>query len=71
MRLLPKSDSKPLGLTWVACPPSVVITGLVQALGEQARVHFGTGPPGKSLPPPYSTRVAKQTSRRALIATER
>jgi DNA-binding NarL/FixJ family response regulator len=47
MRLLPKSDSKPLGLIWVDCPPSVVITGLVRALGEQARVHFGKGPPGE------------------------
>ena len=47
MRLLPKSDSKPLGLIWVDCSPSVVITGLVRALGEQTRVHFGTGPPGE------------------------
>src|SRR5215210_4594225 len=46
MRLLPKSDSKPLGLIWVDGPPPAVITGLVRALGEQARVHFGTGPPG-------------------------
>jgi DNA-binding NarL/FixJ family response regulator len=41
----PKNESKPLGLIWLDCPPSVVTAGLVQALEGQARVHTGVGPP--------------------------
>jgi len=45
MRSLPKGVSKYLGLIWVDCPPSVVTTGLVRALEERARMHFGREPP--------------------------
>src|ERR671910_802213 len=41
----PKNESKPLGLIWISCPPSVVTAGLVRALEEQARVHIGMVPP--------------------------
>ena len=41
-------SSKPLGLIWVDCPPSVVTTGLVHALEEQARVHTGSKPPAEA-----------------------
>ena len=36
---------KPLGLVWVEGPRSVVVTGLVRALEEQATVHFGSRRP--------------------------
>jgi DNA-binding NarL/FixJ family response regulator len=39
------SGSKPLGLIWIDCPPSVVTAGLVRALEEQAWVHNGREPP--------------------------
>ena len=63
MRLLPKSDSKPLGLIWVDCPPSVVITGLVRALGEQARVHLWDGTSGGD---PFLRHTLREWPRRPL-----
>jgi DNA-binding NarL/FixJ family response regulator len=36
---------KPLGLVWVEGPRSVVVTGLIRALEEQATVHFGPRQP--------------------------
>jgi DNA-binding NarL/FixJ family response regulator len=41
----PNNESEPLGLIWIDCPPSVVNTGLVQALEERARVHTEMDPP--------------------------
>jgi DNA-binding NarL/FixJ family response regulator len=38
-------ESKPLGLIWVDCLPSVANAGLVGALEEQARVHNAPEPP--------------------------
>jgi DNA-binding NarL/FixJ family response regulator len=40
-----RGDTKPLGLIWVDCPPSVGTAGLVRALEEQARVYTGNRPP--------------------------
>jgi DNA-binding NarL/FixJ family response regulator len=45
MRPFLRSDSKPLGMIWVDCPPSVVTAGLARALERRARVHIGSGPP--------------------------
>jgi DNA-binding NarL/FixJ family response regulator len=42
----PKDSPKPLGVVWVDCPHSLVSTGLVRALEDQARVHHGPKPPG-------------------------
>jgi DNA-binding NarL/FixJ family response regulator len=36
---------KPLGLVWVEGPRSVVVTGLIRALEEQATVHVGSKRP--------------------------
>jgi len=41
----PKDGPKPLGVVWVDCPPSLVGTGLVRALQQNARVHQGPKPP--------------------------
>lgn len=40
-----RSVPKPLGLVWVEGPRSVVVTGLVRALEEQATVHVGSKRP--------------------------
>src|SRR5215203_520927 len=47
MRMIyqPKDGPKPLGVVWVDCPPSLVGTGLVRALQQNARVHQGPKPP--------------------------
>ena len=42
----PKDSPKPLGLVWVDCPHSLVSTGLVRALEDEAIVHEGPEPPG-------------------------
>jgi DNA-binding NarL/FixJ family response regulator len=39
------SATKPLGLVWVDCPPTVVRAGLVRALEKRATVHQGSKPP--------------------------
>jgi DNA-binding NarL/FixJ family response regulator len=41
-----EENPKPLGVVWVDCPHSLVSTGLVRALEEKARVHWGPKPPG-------------------------
>ena len=47
MKYKPKDGRKPLGLVWVDCRTrSLVSTGLVGALEENARVHQGSKPPG-------------------------
>jgi DNA-binding NarL/FixJ family response regulator len=45
MAQFPKNESKPLGLIWLDCPPSVVTAGLVPTLEERALVHTGMAPP--------------------------
>jgi DNA-binding NarL/FixJ family response regulator len=45
MNYQPKISSKPLGVVWVHCPPSLVSVGLVRALQDRARVHQGPEPP--------------------------
>jgi DNA-binding NarL/FixJ family response regulator len=45
MSQFPRNESKPLGLVWLDCPPTVVTAGLVQTLEERAVVHTGMAPP--------------------------
>ena len=42
----PKDSPKRLGIIWIDCPHSLVTTGLVRALEEEASVHHGPNPPG-------------------------
>ena len=47
MKRVIDDGSKPLGLVWINCTYSVIVTGLTEILQGEAQVHVGTEPPKK------------------------
>jgi DNA-binding NarL/FixJ family response regulator len=61
MKRVENNGFKPVGLVWIDCPYSVVVTGLLQVLESEWQVHVGQEPPKKGEDPSCVVFCADET----------